>query len=86
MPGLEILAGGIGCTLESCTYRDRLDEFDALGAAVVGVSTQRPDEQREFARHNKIQFPLGDPAGVAPDYRRDRFGGGGAGCGAIAGG
>lgn len=58
VPGLEELAGGVGCTLESCTYRDRLDEFSALGASVVGVSTQRPDEQREFARHNRIQFPL----------------------------
>jgi DNA-binding HxlR family transcriptional regulator/peroxiredoxin len=58
VPGLEDLAGGVGCTLESCTYRDRLTEFAELGASVVGVSTQRPDEQRTFARHNKIQFPL----------------------------
>jgi DNA-binding HxlR family transcriptional regulator/peroxiredoxin len=58
VPGLQELAGGVGCTLESCTYRDRIDEFAALGAGVVGVSTQRPDEQRAFARHNKIQFPL----------------------------
>jgi peroxiredoxin/DNA-binding HxlR family transcriptional regulator len=58
VPGLGELAGGVGCTLESCTYRDRLAEFAALGASVVGVSTQRPDEQRAFARHNKIQFPL----------------------------
>lgn len=58
VPGLEELAGGVGCTLESCTYRDRMAEFAALGASVVGVSTQRPEEQRAFARHNKIQFPL----------------------------
>jgi DNA-binding HxlR family transcriptional regulator/peroxiredoxin len=58
VPGLEELAGGVGCTLESCTYRDRLAEFAASGASVVGVSTQRPDEQSAFARHHKIQFPL----------------------------
>ena len=40
VPGLAELAGGVGCTLESCTYRDRLGEFEEMGAAVVGVSTQ----------------------------------------------
>ena len=58
VPGLERLAGGVGCTLESCTYRDRLGDFEALGASVYGVSTQRPEEQADFARHNMIQFPL----------------------------
>lgn len=58
VPGLEALAGGVGCTLESCTYRDRLGEFAALGTTVHGVSTQRPDEQAEFAASQGIQFPL----------------------------
>jgi peroxiredoxin/DNA-binding HxlR family transcriptional regulator len=58
VPGLEELAGGVGCTLESCTYRDRIAEFAEHGASVVGVSTQTPDQQRAFARHNKIAFPL----------------------------
>ncbi|GAA2487809.1 winged helix-turn-helix transcriptional regulator [Terrabacter carboxydivorans] len=57
-PGADEIPGGIGCTLESCTYRDRLGEFAALGAAVVGVSTQRPSEQAAFAAANGIRFPL----------------------------
>lgn len=57
-PGADEIPGGIGCTLESCTYRDRLGEFAALGAAVVGVSTQRPSEQAAFAAVNGIRFPL----------------------------
>ncbi len=56
--GVDAVPGGAGCTLESCTYRDRLDDFAALGARVVGVSTQRPDEQAEFAHRNGIGFPL----------------------------
>lgn len=56
--GIDDVPGGAGCTLESCTYRDRLPDFAALGASVVGISTQRPDEQRLFARNNRIQFPL----------------------------
>lgn len=63
-PGADEVPGGVGCTLESCTYRDRLGEFAALGAAVVGVSTQRPAEQAEFARHNGIAFPLQSDAGL----------------------
>src|SRR6478672_1790985 len=57
-PGAEEVPGGIGCTLESCTYRDRLGEFAALGASVVGVSTQRPSEHAAFAATNGIRFPL----------------------------
>lgn len=57
-PGAAEIPGGIGCTLESCTYRDRLAEFADLGASVVGVSTQRPGEQAAFAAANGIRFPL----------------------------
>ena len=57
-PGADEIPGGIGCTLESCTYRDRLGEFADLGASVVGVSTQRPGEQAAFAAANRIRFPL----------------------------
>ncbi|MEV8532949.1 winged helix-turn-helix transcriptional regulator [Streptomyces sp. NPDC051211] len=57
-PGWAGIPGAKGCTLESCTYRDRLAEFTAAGATVHGVSTQRPDEQREFAEHERLRFPL----------------------------
>ncbi|MER7073886.1 winged helix-turn-helix transcriptional regulator [Terrabacter sp. NPDC000476] len=63
-PGADAVPGGVGCTLESCTYRDRLGEFAALGAAVVGVSTQRPNEQAAFARANGIRFPLVSDSGL----------------------
>jgi DNA-binding HxlR family transcriptional regulator/peroxiredoxin len=58
LPAIDAVPGGPGCSLESCTYRDRLDEFAGLGAAVVGVSTQRPEEQAAFAAANGIRFPL----------------------------
>lgn len=57
-PGWSAIPGASGCTLESCTYRDRLAEFTAAGAAVHGVSTQRPDEQRAFADQEGLRFPL----------------------------
>jgi len=57
-PGWSAVPGAPGCTLESCTYRDRLAEFTAAGAVVHGVSTQRPDEQAAFAAAERLAFPL----------------------------
>ncbi|MFD6875098.1 MULTISPECIES: winged helix-turn-helix transcriptional regulator [unclassified Streptomyces] len=58
------IPGARGCTLESCTFRDQLAEFTAAGATVHGVSTQRPDEQREFAEQERLRFPLLSDAGL----------------------
>lgn len=52
------IPGALGCTLESVTYRDRLAEFAGRGAQVYGVSTQRPQDQAEFAARQHIPFTL----------------------------
>ncbi|KNX39618.1 winged helix-turn-helix transcriptional regulator [Luteipulveratus halotolerans] len=57
-PGWGEVPGAAGCTLESTTYADRHDEFVAAGADVVGVSTQRPDQQEAFAMHADLPFAL----------------------------
>ncbi|MFD5189812.1 winged helix-turn-helix transcriptional regulator [Streptomyces sp. NPDC058357] len=57
-PGWSEIPGTSGCTLESCTYRDRSAEFTAAGASVRGISTQRPDEQGAFAEAERLRFPL----------------------------
>ncbi|MEY9836200.1 winged helix-turn-helix transcriptional regulator [Streptacidiphilus sp. EB103A] len=57
-PGWGEIPGARGCTLESCTYRDRMDDFAARDARVFGVSTQRPDQLAAFAEHERISFPL----------------------------
>ncbi|MEU9029221.1 winged helix-turn-helix transcriptional regulator [Streptomyces sp. NPDC048383] len=63
-PGWAGIPGAPGCTLESCTFRDQLAEFTAAGATVHGVSTQRPDEQKEFAEKEQLRFPLLSDAGL----------------------
>ncbi|MFG2921304.1 winged helix-turn-helix transcriptional regulator [Streptomyces sp. NPDC048305] len=63
-PGWAGIPGARGCTLESCTYRDRLAEFTAAGATVHGVSTQRPDEQKAFSDKEGLRFPLFSDAGL----------------------
>ena len=57
-PGWGDIPGAAGCTLESTTFRDRHDDFTAAGAAVRGVSTQRPDQLAAFHTHAGLPFPL----------------------------
>ncbi len=57
-PGWDEIPGARGCTPQSCAYRDRHEELAEHGAAVVGISTQRQSEQREFALRERIPFPL----------------------------
>jgi DNA-binding HxlR family transcriptional regulator/peroxiredoxin len=56
--GWSEIPGAAGCTLEAATFRDRIGEFAARDAAVVGVSTQRPGEQAAFAAKARISYPL----------------------------
>jgi peroxiredoxin len=58
LAGWDDIPGARGCTPQSCAYRDALAEFTALGAEVVGISAQSPDEQREFSQREHIPFPL----------------------------
>jgi peroxiredoxin len=62
--GWDEIPGARGCTPQSCAFRDTLAEFTALGAGVVGISAQDPDEQREFAEREHIPFPLLSDAGL----------------------
>ena len=68
--GWDDIPGARGCTPQSCAYRDALAEFDALGAAVLGISAQSPEEQREFAEREHIPFPLLSDSGL---ILRDRL-------------
>ena len=46
------------CTRQFCSYRDRPDEFAALGATVVGISGQDLDSHRAFTAKNELTVPL----------------------------
>jgi len=62
--GWEDVPGAAGCTLENRLFRDRWDSFRDVGVAVLGVSTQRPEEQRAFAALEGIPFPLLSDSGL----------------------
>lgn len=47
-----------GCTAEACDFRDRYDQFDAAGYAVIGISPDPPEANAEFARQHGLSFRL----------------------------
>lgn len=57
-PGWGEIPGAQGCTLESLTYASRHAAFEASGAVIRGVSTQRPDELAAFVTHARLPYPL----------------------------
>jgi peroxiredoxin len=56
--GWDAIPGARGCTPQSCAFRDHYAELRALGADVLGLSAQPPDEQREFAEREHMPFAL----------------------------
>lgn len=47
-----------GCTQEACDFRDRSAEFDAAGAAVVGVSPDSVPSHDRFKQKHSLPFRL----------------------------
>ncbi len=47
-----------GCTKQGCSLRDASTELTKRGAAVVGVSTDPVEKQKEFKEVNHFPFPL----------------------------
>jgi thioredoxin-dependent peroxiredoxin len=46
------------CTKQFCSYRDRADDFAALDATVVGISSQDLASHEGFAAKNGLNVPL----------------------------
>ena len=56
----------LGCTVEACTFRDNYEDFVALGAEVIGVSSDSLDSHDGFAKKHSLPFVLAsDPDGSA---------------------
>ena len=51
------------CTKQFCSYRDRAEDFSALGATIVGISAQDLDSHEAFATENSLNVPLLADAG-----------------------
>jgi peroxiredoxin len=53
-----MIPGARGCTPHTCGFRDLYREFQALGCAVYGLSTQDTPYQREMVEHLHVPFPV----------------------------
>src|SRR3954466_12112483 len=47
-----------GCTKQGCSLRDATADLKAKGVAVVGVSVDPVEKQKEFKEVNKFPYPL----------------------------
>ncbi|MGH2906099.1 MAG: thioredoxin-dependent thiol peroxidase [Solirubrobacterales bacterium] len=57
-----------GCTTQACGIRDRLDEYAAAGAVIVGVSPDEPAALAKFKQKHKLPFDLlADPDHAVAD-------------------
>jgi peroxiredoxin len=56
--GWNEIPGARGCTPQSCAFRDRYRELEALGARLFGLSTQTTDYQREAVERLHLPFEL----------------------------
>jgi peroxiredoxin len=60
--GWDAIPGARGCTPQSCAFRDHVGELAELGARVAGLSAQPLEQQIEFARRERMPFPvIADP-------------------------
>ena len=46
------------CTRQFCSYRDNAEEFAALDATVVGISSQSVDSHESFTAEHGLNVPL----------------------------
>ena len=47
-----------GCTKQGCSLRDAAADLKAKGVAVIGVSTDAVEKQKEFKEKNNFAYPL----------------------------
>lgn len=71
------LASSPMCTAQACHFRDLSNEFAAVGAHRVGISTDTVDRQAHFAQQRSFDYPLlSDEDGVVSELfgvRRGRL-------------
>lgn len=47
-----------GCTSEACSLQSHITELEAAGYAIIGVSRDKQESQKNFAEKYSLNFPL----------------------------
>jgi thioredoxin-dependent peroxiredoxin len=63
------------CTKQFCSYRDRTEDFNALGATVVGISAQDIASHEDFVAKHSLTVPLLADVGGAVAKQYGAWGG-----------
>jgi peroxiredoxin Q/BCP len=50
--------GSPGCTIESCSFRDRQTEIETLGAQIIGISADSMSRHQRFKAKHRLQYTL----------------------------
>jgi peroxiredoxin len=56
--GWAQIPGAMGCTPQTCSFRDHYEEIKRLNSVVYGLSTQTTEYQKEAADRLHLSFPL----------------------------
>lgn len=47
-----------GCTTQACGFRDNFPKIEAVGAAVLGISPDDPDDLAKWKKKRDLPYPL----------------------------
>lgn len=50
--------GLLGCITEASYFRDLLEEFDEVGAVIIGISGQTVESHKDFATKYRLNYPI----------------------------
>ena len=54
-----------GCTIQSCSFRDKYEEFNNLGVQIFGVSSDSVSSHKKFKEKHNLQYSLlSDKGGI----------------------
>ena len=60
-----------GCTLQSCSFRDKYEEFKELGVQIFGVSSDSVSSHKRFKKKHNLQYSLlSDKGGILAESLR----------------
>ena len=60
-----------GCTLQSCSFRDKYEEFNSLGVQIFGVSSDSVSSHKRFKKKHNLQYSLlSDKGGILAESLR----------------
>ena len=60
-----------GCTLQSCSFRDKYEEFNNLGVQIFGVASDSVSSHKRFKKRHNLQYSLlSDKGGILAESLR----------------